>query len=362
MKRKPSRDIESATSVIGRVMRGWVKAHPRTAQFVASIAVAGIASAGIPATSASAASSLDGFHLSPVKSVPVDGLQMAYRTAGSGPPLVLIMGTNGTMFAWDPDLIAALAVDHKVIIFDNRGVGGSTPADVRNLTVAKQARDTARLMRALHVRSADVLGWSMGGEIAQELALRYPNLVSRLVLSGTDPGGTAPQTTDPSVIAVFSNPTPSLAELLATLFPPNASRAASACPASLGLARPGGRFARRAGGDSYRASRRRRSAVALPRVWNVPAARADPHPRAHHRRGPGRGGPTHQRDSHACAHPQLEDPDLSGLRSCSHVSVPPPVRGRCKPLPRAPLVRRMPKRLDALLFSGAGRCSKLEHP
>lgn len=193
---------------------------------IAIIAVAGIAAAG--ATATAAASPTRGFHPSRVATVRVDGFRMAYRTVGSGPPLVLIMGTNGTMFAWDPALVAALAVEHEIIVFDNRGVGASRPADVRHLTVAEQARDTAGLMRALHIRRAGVLGWSMGGEIAQELALRNPKFVTRLVLAGTDPGSLGPQTTDPDVVAVYSNPTPSLPDLLSTLFPPNGAAAADA--------------------------------------------------------------------------------------------------------------------------------------
>jgi len=211
----------------GRLDPGWkFLAHRVRARLHLTLVLASIAAVGMAISAV--ASPMRSFRPSPVAKVRVDGFRMAYRTVGSGPPLVLIMGVDGTMFTWDPALVAALAAHHRVILFDNRGTGASTPADVRGLSDPEQARDTAGLMNALHIRRADVLGWSMGGEIAQELALRYPRLVSRLVLAAADPGGTAPQTTNPHVIAVFSNPSPSVPDLLSTLFPPGQSAAANA--------------------------------------------------------------------------------------------------------------------------------------
>ncbi len=166
---------------------------------------------------------------SPVATVAIHGFRMAYRTVGSGRPLVLITGFDGTQFEWDPGLIRALAVHHRVILFDNRGAGLSTPANVNGLTAAEMASDTAALMRALRIGRADVLGWSMGGQIAQELTLRYPKMVRRLVLASTFPGGsTSPQTTNKHAIAVFANPSPTVLELLSTLFPTDQSNAANA--------------------------------------------------------------------------------------------------------------------------------------
>lgn len=87
------------------------------------------------------------------------------------------------------------------------------------LTAAEMASDTAALMRALRIGRADVLGWSMGGQIAPELTLRYPQMVRRLVRASAFPGGsTSPQTANKHAIAVSANHGPTAPELLSTLF------------------------------------------------------------------------------------------------------------------------------------------------
>jgi pimeloyl-ACP methyl ester carboxylesterase len=97
----------------------------------------------------------------------------------------------------------------------------------RALTIEQMAEDTAGLIRALGYRRADVLGWSMGGNIAEELVLRYPDRVRRLVLAATDPGGPrAVQPTSPFARAVLDDPNVTTSELLRAIFPPSA-RAAS---------------------------------------------------------------------------------------------------------------------------------------
>ncbi|MBU4365998.1 MAG: alpha/beta hydrolase, partial [Verrucomicrobia bacterium] len=118
----------------------------------------------------------------------VDDITMAYWTYGAGYPLVMIMGFSGTMDMWDPTVITELSARYQVIVFDNRGMGKTT-AGTRDFTIEQFADDTAGLISALGIEQAHVLGWSMGTEIAQELVLRHPEKVNRLVLYAADCGG-----------------------------------------------------------------------------------------------------------------------------------------------------------------------------
>ena len=116
---------------------------------------------------------------------------VGYRVVGSGPPLVMVMGYAGTMEVWDPRFVDALAQHYRVVIFDNAGVG-QTQALPAPLTIDAMADQTSALISALGLGRPDVLGWSMGGMIAQALAVRHPAQVHRLVLAATFPGtGTA---------------------------------------------------------------------------------------------------------------------------------------------------------------------------
>ena len=112
---------------------------------------------------------------------------VGYREAGSGPPLVLIMGYGGTMETWEPQFLDTLALHFRVVIFDNAGIGG-TRALASPVTIDAMANQTSALIDALHLGRTDVLGWSMGGMIAQALAVLHPEQVRRLVLCATFPG------------------------------------------------------------------------------------------------------------------------------------------------------------------------------
>jgi pimeloyl-ACP methyl ester carboxylesterase len=92
------------------------------------------------------------------------------------------------MDTWSPGLISGLSQNNHVIIFDNRGMGSTSSSD-REFSIRLFADDTAGLMDALSIKKANVLGWSMGTYIAQELALNYPEKVNRLVLVAADAGG-----------------------------------------------------------------------------------------------------------------------------------------------------------------------------
>jgi len=108
-----------------------------------------------------------------------------YQEFGNGEPLVLIAGLASDSQSWLP-VVVGLSKYFRVIIFDNRGVGRS-PADNNNITIKKMADDCVDLIRHLNLSSVNILGHSMGGMIAMEIAIRYPKLVNKLVLEATSP-------------------------------------------------------------------------------------------------------------------------------------------------------------------------------
>lgn len=125
----------------------------------------------------------------PVKTVSAgNGIEYAYREVGEGGvPLVLLMHFRGNLDYWDPALIDALAEDRRVIAFDNTGVGGSS--GITPSTVAQMALDAIAFLDALDLAQADILGFSLGSFVAQEIALIRPALVRRLVLASAAPQG-----------------------------------------------------------------------------------------------------------------------------------------------------------------------------
>ena len=143
------------------------------------------------AASAASTTSTTSVVAAPVRIAHTTRGTVGYRVVGSGPPLVMVMGYAGTMEVWDPRFVDALAQHYRVVIFDNAGVG-QTQALPAPLTIDAMADQTSALISALGLGRPDVLGWSMGGMIAQALAVRHPAQVRRLVLAATWPGtGTA---------------------------------------------------------------------------------------------------------------------------------------------------------------------------
>lgn len=120
--------------------------------------------------------------------VKVNDIQMFYEVHGEGFPLIMVMGFTGNTSWWDPRWIQTLSGKFKVIAFDNRGAGHTDMSD-RKYSIKLFADDTAGLMNALGIPRANVLGISMGGMIAQELVLNYPEKVKKLVLCSTYCGG-----------------------------------------------------------------------------------------------------------------------------------------------------------------------------
>ena len=120
--------------------------------------------------------------------VKVNDIQIYYEVHGEGFPLIMINGLGGNIYTWDPRFIQELSKKFKLVIFDNRGAGHTDISD-REYTIKLFADDTAGLMDALRISRAHVFGISMGGMIAQELVLNYPEKVEKLVLCSTYCGG-----------------------------------------------------------------------------------------------------------------------------------------------------------------------------
>lgn len=119
----------------------------------------------------------------------LDCVQIAYWTFGSGKPLVLITGLATPAASWGP--LPRMLADHgyKVVVIDNRDAGRSSRCDGIEYSMRDMADDVAAVLDAQGIGSAYVLGISMGGMIAQELALSHPRKVEKLLLMSTDPGG-----------------------------------------------------------------------------------------------------------------------------------------------------------------------------
>jgi pimeloyl-ACP methyl ester carboxylesterase len=140
----------------------------------------------------------------PTRFVEVDGIRFAYRRFGNpiGTPIVLLQHFMGNLDNYDPAITDALAKRREVILTDNAGVGRSTGTAPE--TVAGMARDAASLIDALGLEQVDLFGFSMGGFVAQQMAVDRPDLVRRLVLVGTGPrGGEGMGQLDPDVAPLF---------------------------------------------------------------------------------------------------------------------------------------------------------------
>jgi pimeloyl-ACP methyl ester carboxylesterase len=140
----------------------------------------------------------------PTRFVEADATRFAYRRFGNpiGTPMVLLQHFMGNLDNYDPAITDALAMGREVIVTDNAGVGLSTGAAPD--TVAGMARDAASLIDALRLDHVDLFGFSMGGLVAQQIAVDRPELVRRLVLVGTGPrGGDGMEQLAPDVVPLF---------------------------------------------------------------------------------------------------------------------------------------------------------------
>lgn len=125
----------------------------------------------------------------PTRKVDVAGVPFVYRELGprSGVPVVFLHHLMAVLDDWDPRVIDGIAAQRRVIAFDNRGVGGSGGSVPR--TVEEMGRDAIAFIRALGLQQVDLLGFSLGGGVAQMVALQAPELVRRMILAGTGPKG-----------------------------------------------------------------------------------------------------------------------------------------------------------------------------
>jgi len=158
----------------------------------------------------------------PGGAVDIAGRRFAWRAVGQGPPLLLVNGYAATGADWDPAFLDGLGASFEVLCPDNRGVGDSELGDGA-LTIDGMAADLAVLIDALGIERLPVVGWSMGGFVAQRLAERAPRRVAVLALLATDPGGpesvpAAPETWD-RLTDHSGTPREQATRLISLLFP-----------------------------------------------------------------------------------------------------------------------------------------------
>ena len=121
----------------------------------------------------------------PTKAVEIDSASFAYRQLGpdGGTPVIFLNHLGAVLDNWDPRVVEGIAARHRVITFDNRGIGASNGRTPHS--VAAMARDAVAFIRALGFDQVDLLGFSLGGFVAQVIAQEEPQLVRKMVLAGT---------------------------------------------------------------------------------------------------------------------------------------------------------------------------------
>lgn len=154
-----------------------------------------------------------------VKYAQVGDVKLAYYTRGQGEPLIMIMGYTGTMGAWDPALLDVLDDTNTLIMFDNRGAGLSTDTKENYTTMPQMADDAAGLLKALGYGKANVLGWSMGARIAQQLVIRHPDMVNKAIFAAPNPGGSKQVPAEASIAAKLNDPSIPVMEKAPLAFP-----------------------------------------------------------------------------------------------------------------------------------------------
>jgi pimeloyl-ACP methyl ester carboxylesterase len=161
--------------------------------------------------------------MAPLQRAKVGDIDVAFRELGRGEPLFMITAYSVSMDMWDARLLRHLASRYRVIIFDNRGMGKTT-AGTAPWSIGRFAADTAGFIRQSGYERANVLGWSLGGDIALGLAVAYPRMVERLIIYAGDCGGphkiAAPKYHE-VLKRVFRYGYVPFGEFLSILFPPS---------------------------------------------------------------------------------------------------------------------------------------------
>jgi len=158
----------------------------------------------------------------PTQFIEADGVRYAYRRfgMGDGTPIVLLQHFRGGLDSWDPLVTDHLARDRAVILFNSAGVASSSgePAE----TVSAMAKHVAKFLNALGASQVDLMGFSLGGFVAQQVAIESPDLIRRLILAGTGPkGGEGMQGFEPKVAAHATHKTPVEEDFLYLFFSPS---------------------------------------------------------------------------------------------------------------------------------------------
>jgi pimeloyl-ACP methyl ester carboxylesterase len=157
----------------------------------------------------------------PSQKVMIGDIEIAYKQLGESvaKPIVLITGLGATMDMWSPLLLEQLtSSNYSVTILDNRGAGEST-AGTKEFSISQFANDTVGLLDALNITKADILGFSMGSFIAQELALANPEKVDKIILYASLCGGNESKPASPEVDQAFSIPSGSPQEQMQKTIP-----------------------------------------------------------------------------------------------------------------------------------------------
>jgi pimeloyl-ACP methyl ester carboxylesterase len=193
-----------------------------------------------------------------------NGIDYAYREVGAGTPaLVLLQHFRGNLDNWDPALVDALARDRAVVTFDNAGVGGSTGTTPS--TIAQMARDAIAFLDALELGAVDLLGFSIGSFVAQEIALIRPAAVRRAVLASSAPRGAAGMHGwAPDVIGAVGEPVPNPDGYLSVFF------TRSAASRQAGMETLGRLTARREGRDEQTTWQTRQAQYDAVCDWGIP--------------------------------------------------------------------------------------------
>ena len=126
----------------------------------------------------------------PTQTITAGGVNFAYRDLGKsngGTPVVFLVHLAAVLDNWDPRIVDGIAAKHHVITFDNRGIGASSGSPSNSME--QMADDAITFIKAMGFKQVDLLGFSMGGMIAQEIVLKEPQLVRKMILAGTGPAG-----------------------------------------------------------------------------------------------------------------------------------------------------------------------------
>ena len=142
-----------------------------------------------PVTTSQPAAAAATSRTAPTRTISVAGTPFAYRELGprTGVPLVFLHHFSAVLDDWDPQVIDGIAAERHVIAFDNRGIGASGGTVPH--TIDEMAADAVAFIRALGYEQVDLLGFSLGGGVAQVITLEHPELVRRVILAGTGPAG-----------------------------------------------------------------------------------------------------------------------------------------------------------------------------